>query len=295
MRPFPKLSVFLLLAIFLSGCTPKVASPAGASIFAGLQAWVDAPLDGTVLEFPARYTLVCHGTDPSGVQALEFGENDRVLTTHANPDAGGTLFNASVLWEPNGPGTYTLKCRAQNTAGDWSGAVSARVTVTEKRITLTPTASLVPTITLTATLVPTITLTVTPTPTFTPTQAILGFSPQASNQEFNYQHDCVPNPGTVTITVIISNAANIRNVYQFYRLKSQSNDVLTDWENVVMIPQGNGKYQTTIVWSEIANLSGISSHGLSATFQYQFVADDANGVILGRSQVFSDIALVPCH
>lgn len=73
--------VFLLILITLmAGCKTAAVNVIGSSIHAGLQAWVDAPLDGTVLVYPVQYTLVCHGTDPSGVQALEFSADEQVLT-----------------------------------------------------------------------------------------------------------------------------------------------------------------------------------------------------------------------
>jgi hypothetical protein len=291
--------LFFLLwaaALALSACNLPVAAGAAP------RAWIDDPLDGMHLPLQP-YLLTLHSSDPVGISLMEVRVNGEVLASLPSPDPAKLLVYLTQNWEPAAPGRYVIGARARNTAGAWSAEdivtveIEGPTTPTHTPTTIstnTPTPTLaIPTITPTAT--GTATSTTTPTITATLTQAALMFSSQVSTQLFNYQRDCVPNPGEVTITVTLSNTAQVHNVYLFFRLKSQTDDTITGWENVVMNPLRNGKYQTTIVWKGISNLSEISSQGLSAWFQYQFVADIQGGSILGRSPVFTDIALVPCQ
>ncbi len=288
-----KLFVLLWAAVLaLSACNLPV--PAGAAP----RAWIDDPLDGMRLPLQP-YTLTLHSSDPVGISLMEVSVNGEVLASLPSPQPAKLLVYLTQNWEPAAPGRYVIGARARNTAGAWSAEDTVTVEI-EGTSTSTPTPTLtlaIPTTTPTVTEIATETATLTTIPTITPTltRAALRFSSQASTQVFNYQRDCVPDPGEVTITATLSNTARVHNVYLFFRLKSQTDDTVTGWENVVMAPQGNGKYRSTIVWSGILNLSTISTRGLSAWFQYQLVADEAGGSILGRSQVFSDIALVPCQ
>ena len=292
-----KLFVLISAAMLaLSACNLPTGSPLVP------QAWIDDPLDG--MRLPLKpYTLTLHSSDPLGISLIEVSINGRVLATLTNPDPAQLLVYQTQNWEPTAPGRYVIGVRAMNSAKIWSAEELATVEIEDTSVptytptpiiatlTYTPTATETTTETATGTATPTL----IPTLTFTLTPTVLGFSAQVSTRVFNYQRDCRPNPGQVTITVTVTNTAQVRNIYLFFHLKSQTDDTLTGWESVVMVPQGNGKYQTTMVWSEIPNLSAISAHGLSAWFEYQFVADDTSGAILGRSQVFSDIALMPCH
>ncbi len=264
--------LFLAAALALSACSPSAASGSGP------QAWIDDPLDGMVLPL-APHTLTLHGSDPHGISRMEVSINGTPLGTLINPDPAQLLFYQTLTWDPAEPGRYVISARARNTAGVWSP--EDRVTV-EIMDTLTDT--------------PGATVTATPaaTPTPTVTSAAMTFSSQASVREFYYQRDCIPDPDRVTFTVKAAPFEKIRNLYLFFRLASQDGSIVTDWENVVMAPIGGGSYRSTIVWRKIAGILAIGDRGLSAWFQYQFVADDSTGAILGRSAVLSDVILSPC-
>lgn len=284
MKRLASLPLFPILAALLGACAAGTVSLEGSSIFGGLQAWVDAPLDGAVLKMPVQYSLVCHGADGSGVQALEFSADGEVLGTETNPDGGATLFNASVLWEPHEPGMYTIMCRAQNGAGDWSGYADARVRVVQDAGTITPTST------------PTITPTMTPTvtPTETPPAAGPAFTSRVSTTSFEYQRDCIPDPAEVTITAVLSGAPSAKYVFLFFRLESSALGVTTDWnEGLAMASAGGGAFRSSVSWDDVPQLARI--WGSSATFAYQFVAVGPSNENLGRSQVFRDVTLRPCQ
>lgn len=279
------LSMFLLAAL-LSACALENPYPPPVSPPGSLQTWVDAPLEGTTLTLPVAYTLVCHGSDPSGVQALEFRINEQVLAEVPNPDSSLTLFYASHPWEPVEPGTYTVRCRAENTSGEWSEFASARVMVVETLDEISPTPSLIPALTET----PTVTL--TPTSTITSTPAIITFTSQVSSNVFEYQHDCVPSPGQVTITARLSSTLGVKSVYLFFRLESGELGIITDWNTGVLMAKGTDGFSSTIAWDAIPQLSQILWS--SAVFAYQFIVVDTSEAVIARSQVFRDITLKPC-
>lgn len=278
------LLALLLVTTLLPGCALASREIDGISLRGGLQAWVDAPLEGSVLTLPVDYSLVCHGSDPSGVQALEFNVNEQVFAVVSNPDPGETLFNASQSWQPVIAGLYTIRCRAQNSAGEWSTYASVQVSVVAEMGTLTPTLTFTPAETATST--------ATSTSTLTPTAAVLTFTSSVSTNVFEYQRDCIPSPGEVTITAKLSSTAGVKSLYLYFRLESSALSLVTAWSTGLLMTPGLGGYTSTISWGDIPQLPQIS--GSSAVFAYQFVVVDMSGSIVARSQVFKDITLNPC-
>jgi hypothetical protein len=109
-----KLFVLLLtVALLLSACNLPVASGGET------RAWIDAPLDGMHL-LVQPYSIIFHGSDPHGLSHLEVSINGAVLATLPNPDMAKTLVYLTQMWQPQGPGRYIIRVRAQNTAGAWS-------------------------------------------------------------------------------------------------------------------------------------------------------------------------------
>jgi len=294
-----RLSLILITIFILSGCTPSSAAPNDFTLSGSLQAWVDAPLDGTVLELPALATIICHGTHSSGIKSIEASINGSILATSNNPTTEETLYTAEFQWAPEQPGMYTIECRAESAAGEWSNAASVRVIVRqqlEMTETITPTRTEISTLTPTATLIPTSTFTptLTITPTSTPKPTGITFTNRISTNTFQYQRDCIPNPPEVTIDAVLSDAANVKYVFLFFRLESGALGITTDWNTgMPMIKTSNGVYSVTVNWRDIPQLPQI--YGSSATFAYQFVAVGMDNSNIGRSQGFRDITLSPCN
>jgi hypothetical protein len=277
----------LLLAFLLSSCTlPSQSGPAAASsIYSGLRAWVDAPLDGTVLYAPAHYDVVCHGTDPGGVAAVEFSANDQVLSTQSNPSRGSALMNASTLWQTDAAGEYILRCRTQAGSGEWSGYDSARVTV----LGATPGTPITVTVTPTLTSTPTS----SPTPTFTPTAVPLGdltvsvLSP-STNQFYFGEKVC--GPVEVTLQAQVSDPVQVHNVLLFFKLRDMDTGRYTEWNGgTQMRSQGNGKFSLTLESKSITDIGARENYLI-----YQFVATGPTNQPVARSLVYSDIVLSGC-
>jgi hypothetical protein len=109
-----KLFVVLLTAsLLLSACNLPVASGGET------RAWIDAPLDGMHL-LVQPYSIIFHGSDPHGISLMEVSINGAVLATLPNSQTAKTLVYLTQTWQPQGPGRYIIRVRAQNTTGAWS-------------------------------------------------------------------------------------------------------------------------------------------------------------------------------
>ncbi len=117
----------LLILVTLAACSPTAKS--GASN-AGLAAWIDAPLDETILPL-APYEIVAHASDPSEVASLEILINDVHLTSYNNPYPEDLLLTVTHEWRPIDPGIYEIKARSQNASGEWSNFAIVQVEVKE--------------------------------------------------------------------------------------------------------------------------------------------------------------------
>jgi hypothetical protein len=84
---------------------------------------------------------------------------------------------------------------------------------------------------------------------------------------------------------------NVRNVVLFFRLKNTAAEEVTSWnEGAAMQPQGGGVFAFTLASDAIPDFTMFAD----AVLQYQFVAEGAEGAILARSPVFSDVGLRVC-
>jgi hypothetical protein len=280
--------IFLLLtaALVLSGCHLP-AAPLGDP-----HAWIDAPLEGMRL-LKQSYLLSFHGSDPGGISRMEVSINGEVLATLTNPDSTKVLVYLTQAWQPQGPGRYVIRVRAQNISGTWSGQDLVTVEVIEE-VTPSPTQVNTVTPTLIITPTPVITLTPTLTPTKVPS-AIASFGqPVTSTDTFQYIYDCIADPLEVTIQVPLINPPQAVKVYLFYRLRNLENNALTAWnDGLGMADKGGGIYQVTLSSKSIPDVQTVL-HGASSEFQYQFVATGL-GVDPLRSPVYSDIQLTTCN
>jgi uncharacterized protein YraI len=121
MNPSHRLTLFLALIFTLSACTLPAADR-------GPRAWIDAPLNGSVLPL-APYPVVYHGGAGGGIAAIEFSINDEILSNEPNADQSSILVTRRYTWSPPAPGTYTLKVRTQSGSGGWSDFAVSVVTI----------------------------------------------------------------------------------------------------------------------------------------------------------------------
>jgi len=147
----------------------------------GPHAWIDAPLNGTVLPVNTKVDIISHSNDLAGITNVELSINDVTLRTDAVPESGQVYVLMSQAWTPTEAGSYQLRVRAQTGNGGWSDYAVVTVTVErEPTFTATLPESPTPFVTLTPSLTATLTESPTPlatlTPGFTSTPAIPSFT-----------------------------------------------------------------------------------------------------------------------
>jgi CSLREA domain-containing protein len=131
----------------------------------------------------------------------------------------------------------------------------------------------------------------TPTPTPMPFSFI---NPWISTDRVYYQpsysnYQC--DPAEVMFRIDLSNSEGVANVNLFVRLKEQSSGILSEWSSgVPMSSIGNNQYQVTLPGEDIPGSRTFSESWV----QYQFVALDAGGNALARSEVFWNLTFAPC-
>ena len=101
---------------------------------------------------------------------------------------------------------------------------------------------------------------------------------------------CQPNYTKMTIQV--DHPEDVHRVYIFFRLESgKKPGDTTKWYGSVTDNDGGGYFRYTMRANNIPERKNF----LRAWVNYQFVAEDANGEIIGRSQVFTrTLTLEPC-
>ncbi len=281
-----KLLCLFLILISSAGCEPQQPEILVQPTFAP-QAWIDAPLNGSILPLGEAYEVVFHIANPGGVVSGELSINDGVFAQPSNPDGSLSPATLRVSWTPPQPGTYTLKVRAQSTGGEWGGYDTAVVNVIDRTITLTPTATstVTPTATLTITPTSTVTPTIVPTVTTSPTMVPLvdvTFTRRVSTTEF-YYGSCTPS--TVEVWAQVSNPTAVSSVLLFQKLAGGNWDGGMPMSNL-----GSGLFKITIAGNNVPAHEGVSR----TMWVHQLVATGSSGAVVGRSPSYQDVFLNPC-
>jgi hypothetical protein len=276
-RPILSFAV-LLVCVSLYGC--NMPGPQGEDGQTGsVQAWIDAPLDGSTIPLATPYEIVLHAYDPASVTQVELKANGSLLAAIPNTNTGQLLTTLKYLWTPAEPGNYTLSARAQSSDGLWGSETTVVVTVAGSIVPPVVPAIDSGTATPVDTLTPTLVPTITPSPT--PVPADLSFTPRISSNQF-YYGSC--GSDQVTIQVYAS-GGNVYSVVLFTQLQGASWD-----EGSGMTPSGDGWFSRTVSSRSLDGAKNVDT----ATLLYQFVATGSSSQVIGRSQVYSDITLTAC-
>jgi hypothetical protein len=113
-----KVGAVLVVAGGSAGIT-WAATGSGSEVItnAGPAAWIDDPLDGSVLPSDAgEVTVVAHATDPDGIVEIVLTVDGADLDS---ADTGGDDLETAddLRWTPRGPGTYELRVIGRDTGG----------------------------------------------------------------------------------------------------------------------------------------------------------------------------------
>ncbi len=264
--------VFVLLICLLAACNmPQAESNLP-------QAWIDAPLDGSVLPL-APYEIVLHAFAPGAPAAVELTINGQSVLVPANA-LDNPLSVVRYGWKPPEAGRYTLSVRTRDVKGNWSNPDTHVVII--GGLTITPT--------LVITVTPTSVITVTPTPVITTTPTPVpaaGFSNKSLSTNTVARGHC--NPWQVTIQVDARHPAGIKVVVLFFRLENTQSGELSAWNDGLSMNISNGHYTRTLSGDQLGSLANFTQ----ARVHYQFVMQPKSGEYV-RSEVYSDLYLTPC-
>ncbi|TFH33624.1 MAG: SH3 domain-containing protein [Anaerolineales bacterium] len=174
-RPRAAGQVLLVISIILAGCNFNLGS-AGS----GPRAWIDAPLEGSVLE-PGQVLVQSHVSDAAGVVEVALIVNGAQIRVDSPTGADIPITSINQAWDASLPGDYTLEILPKNSAGEVGRSLPIHVRVAGSP----PSPTSIPVIVAT--------LTPVPSPTFTPTPTVE--TPPLAHLTSNA--NCRSGPGTV--------------------------------------------------------------------------------------------------
>jgi hypothetical protein len=263
------------LLLLLASCTNSPTT--------GPMAWIDAPLDGSLLPL-APQEVIAHGANQAGVAQLEFTVNGASPETEIPADTGDRLSHVKWTWHPPEPGRFTLAVRAQDGDGNWSDPSQVVVTVGDIA-TPSPTPTTGPTETPTPTASP------SPTPTSTSLPGGIAGLPLSTGRVYFGGTSC--DPAQVTFHASASAAGGVKVVVFFYRVEDAASGEQTAWsQGEAMNVQGNGAFAITKTGDSLARTSGFGGDG--GIVHYQFALQPNQGELV-RSPVYTDLQLARCN
>jgi hypothetical protein len=109
-----------LICTLLAGC--NFSQPG-----AGPLIWIDRPLAGDDVSISQPVILQAHASDSDGIARFEFFVSDKLLGT-VSAD-GGRMAEASMQWQPPGPGLYRLGVRAFDRPGNPGALASVEINI----------------------------------------------------------------------------------------------------------------------------------------------------------------------
>jgi len=113
----------VVFSFLLAACNFSLSS-AGP----GPRAWIDTPLDGSVLE-PGLILVQSHVAGPSGVTEVALVVNGTRIRVDAPADTGAPITSIGQAWDASAPGEYTLQVEARDASGALGLSIPVRVTV----------------------------------------------------------------------------------------------------------------------------------------------------------------------
>lgn len=126
-----------LLASLAAGCAAQSTG--------GPRAWIDVPIDGSVLPAGQEIEVQSHAFAPDGVAEILLVVNGVPYRRDPPSEPGADFAGISQAWMPDGPGDYTLQVIAYDRAGSASAPGEVWVRVAAVTPTPEPTATLEPT------------------------------------------------------------------------------------------------------------------------------------------------------
>jgi hypothetical protein len=124
----PKLRALVLICLLLLiGCS---GTPGGT------YAWIDVPLNPTVLAEVQTITIEGHASSPSGIAMVEVWVNGILVETIDSPPATGNLSIFKSPFTPPGPGEYNIQVIAISNEDEASEPDTAIVLISETAVAI---------------------------------------------------------------------------------------------------------------------------------------------------------------
>jgi hypothetical protein len=258
---------FVLLACTIPG------TGQGAEINVG----IDSPKSGDTLPMgPVR--IVFSASSSAGISEVELSVNGAIVMRVTNED-GQSISVSEYIWTPDAPGEATIRVRARDNAGNWSGTVETRITIEAGDPVPTATPTGFPAVIPTATSAP------------PPAQALFRISDVKADRFTFYYGDDDCGPNEVTITAKVNYPNQVQGLVLFTRFADQESFEMTNWDSGrTMSKFSDDTYRITLKAADLPNYNKYEF----ATMFYQIVATSVNGGELGRTTVFKNVHLEIC-
>jgi hypothetical protein len=272
------LSILLIIlgAFMLAGCGPDETPEAVSQV--DTRVWIDKPVTNTIHPL-APVEIIFHGASGQDISSFQLLVDDAVIQEDTPVVYDQAPFDKLdtflTTWVPSEPGDYILKIRIQSGGDELAESLPVQLTIGE---------SFQPFPTRTTTPTPTATTTVQPGTVFS--------EPNVSTELFYYRFsDCADrSPNTVTISVNAYDPAGIVNVELYFRIKHKISYEMSEWQSVVMQPDGNGGYSYTLDANQLPIFVGNKESWL----HFQLIANNSDGVITS-SPVYFNVSVKGCE
>jgi len=252
------------------------SQPQAASVEAG----IDSPVNGASLPM-GPVEIAYHATSTEGVSLIELSVNGEVVSSVASSDSNQKVVALKYIWQPNVSGSHTVRVRAQNSAGAWSGFSTAAINIEGGQQVQqqqdSPAEPEEPE------------ETETPSPTATPEEMTI------HNIEHNlgkfYYGGGTCGSREITISADVTHPDDAFAAILFIRFWDKEGAGTTKWDSGrAMAPKSDGHFSVTLFSESIPNYNAYEF----AVVNYQIVVQNKAGNNLARSEVIKKLELERC-
>lgn len=246
-----------------------------------LEAGVDSPLNGAALPM-GPVDIAYHATSTDGVSAVELSIDGEVVSSFKSPESGQKVAALSYTWTPTGPGSHTIRVRAQSNTGAWSDFSAVTVSVQDEQPSQPE-----------------------------PEQEEEAPPPEPEEEEENGAPDTDEvtiydiqrnkdifyyGPGgcnrEITITAKVANPEDVYVAVLFIKFIDKEGEGSTNWDSGrAMVKKSEGNYSITLFSESIPNWSLYEF----AKMWYQIVLQDKAGGRMTASEVIKDLDFQICQ
>lgn len=276
------LTLLVIMACDIGNLSIDLGSGDSSSQSAGglVEAAIDSPSNGTALAMNP-IEIAYHATCGDGVAAIELSINGEVVSTVASPDSTQKVVALKYTWQPISGGSHTIRVRAQNNLGEWSGYSASTINIEGKKDSVPqeePPAEPEPEKEEEA-----------ETPTETPENMTIYNIEHSLNKFYYGGGSC--GSREITISADITHPDDAFAAILFIRFYDKEGEGLTKWDSGRAMGRKSDEHFSATMFSEdIPNFNAYEF----AVMYYQIVVQDKAGNSLARSEVIKKLELERC-